>query len=107
MIGAPFQAGGSTFAVTVTGSSSTAVQATSTQNASNYLLTNVGTQTVWVVMSATSPGAAVIPVPGTPQNAIPILPNTYKVVAGSPNAWFVTIAASTGSTLYITPGDGN
>jgi hypothetical protein len=107
MIGAPFTAMGQTFAITVTATSSTAVQATGNQ-ASDYLLTNVGTQVVWASYSqAASIGAVVIPVPGTPQAAIPIQANSSRVISAGPNSYFVTIAASTGSTLFITPGDGN
>ena len=107
MIGAPFTASGATAAITVTGSSSTAVQVTGNQ-ASDYLMTNVGTQVVWVAYSQSSSiGAVVIPVPGTPQNAIPIQAGSSRVISAGPNSYFVTIAAAVGSTLYITPGDGN
>jgi hypothetical protein len=116
----PFQPQGNTAAITVIATSSTAVQVPNAQGttlgAGNFMLTNVGTQTAFVTVTppivagaTTTAGtatAAVIPVPGTPANAIPVAANTQVIRSFAPGSWFTTIAAATGSTLYVTPGDG-
>lgn len=116
-----FNPQGSTVAITVTAASSTAVQVPSAQGAGlgpgGYLLTNIGSQTVFMAFtgarqadqSLTAAGtaaAAVIPAPGTPANGVPLLAGTSQSMTLPPGAWFTTIAAGAGSTLYITPGDG-
>lgn len=117
----PFTPQGNTVAITVTAASSTAVQVPNVQGSGlgsgNYLLTNIGTQTVHMAFTAarqsdqslTTAGtavAAVIPVPGTPANGVPLLAGTSQTMTLPPGAWITTIAAAVGSTLYITPGDG-
>ena len=117
----PFTPQGNTVAVTVTGTSSTAVQAPNIQGvglgSGQYTVTNIGTQTVFIVATnarqsdgslttAAQAAAAVIPVNGTPANGFPILANTSQTLTFSPGAWFTAIASATGSTLYLSPGDG-
>lgn len=117
----PFAPQGNTVAITVAATSSTAVQVPNTQGAGlggpNFLVTNIGTQTVFVaatgarqsdgsLTAAATATAAVIPVNGTPANGWPVLANTSQTITLPPGAWITTIAAATGSTLYVTPGDG-
>lgn len=117
----PFAPQGNTVAITVIASSSTGVQVPNAQGAglgaSNYLLTVIGTQTVFVAVTAArqsdqtltiaaTASAAVITIPGTPANGVPLLAGTSQTMTLPPGAWITTIAAGAGSTLYITPGDG-
>jgi len=115
----PFAPQGNTVAITVTGSSSTAVQVPSGQGAGlgsgNYMLTVVGTTNIFFVATppvigsaittAATAAAAVIPT-GSPANGVPLLGGSAQTITLAPGSWITTIAGATGSTLYITPGDG-
>ena len=80
----------------------------------NYILTNTGSNTVWVAyaLPATVGGAAptvtvVAPTDGSPANGYPVLAGSKESVTGPPNAYFSAIcAAGLTSKLYITPGEG-
>ncbi len=64
------------------------------------LLSNIGTQVVWVSATTT----AAIPASGGSTASFPILPNTQLTVTLPGSATLSTIAAATGSTLYATQG---
>lgn len=61
------------------------------------LFTNVGSQTVFIRMDSTAV---------TVNNGIPILPNTQVTFGVNFGATPRAIAAATGSTLYLTLGNG-
>lgn len=109
---------GNTVAITVTGTSSTAVQVPNVQGTNlgpgNYLLQAVGTVSPvfvavtpaivnGVITTSATATAAVIPVNGTPANGIPLVTGQLYPFTVSPGSWFTTIASGAGSTLYITP----
>lgn len=112
----PYMPQGNTVAITVGATSSTPIQVPNAQGTSGlgpsqYRVTNVGTQTVFFTFGTVQQGAAgtaacVIPTAGVPANGMPVLSNSSEVVTLSPGCWVATIAAATGSVLYLTPGDG-
>lgn len=63
-----------------------------------YLLTNVGTVTVFVIFGA-SPVV-------TASNGIPLQAGSAQTFTGPENSVVQCIAAGVGSTLYVTPGEG-
>jgi hypothetical protein len=77
-------------------------------NQTSYLFTNVGANTVFFAFGTTTPGsnpaASTVTVSAT--TGTPLLPNTAQTFSGPANAWVAVIAAATGNTLYVTPGDG-
>lgn len=91
-------------AITVTASVTTTTLATgmtakAAQNAECYLFTNSGANTVF--FSWTNANV-------TTSNGTPVLPNTAQTFKGPPvaNATLYVIAAATGNTLFVTPGEG-
>lgn len=96
----PFMSQGTTN-VAVTASAQTLALSTFTVTGATQkqvVLTNVGTQTVFLRWDAT---------PVTLTNGLPVLANS-QIVVSMPNAVTATtvISASTGSTLYATVGAG-
>lgn len=94
--------------VAVTGTAATLTLSTATTSArirsidnlglKQLVLTNVGTQTVFVTVDGTTATAA---------NGMPLLPNSQVVVSVDfSQATVSAIASSTGSTLYATLGIG-
>ncbi len=69
-------------------------------------LLNVGTNVVFVAWATGAPPTAVAPVSGTPQNSIPLLPNSSEVFLLPDGAYLAAIAAATGNTLYASVGQG-
>jgi hypothetical protein len=68
----------------------------------NFRIANVGTQTVFFLAAGQGQAAPV----ATAANGIPLLPNTAETFTLPPNPQISAIAASTGSTLYVTSGEG-
>ncbi len=100
----PFEPQTETAAITV-GTAASSVQAPALAGGvagsqSQYLLTNVGSQVVWVSVV----GAAAIPVPGTNTASFPITAGTQSILTLPTGATLSVIAAATGSTLYVTQG---
>ena len=96
----PFQPIGATANIAVTGTAQSFSLPTAIDDPiglRQYVLTNVGTQTVFVLVSGTA----------TTANGYPLLANTKETISldGSVTALSV-IAGSTGSTLYATAGFG-
>lgn len=92
--------GNQTVNVTVGTSSASVSVASNLQT--NYVLTNVGTNTIFYNICA--PGASCT---ATTTTSAPMLPNSQFVITGPPNMVIAAISASTGNTLYITPGEGS
>lgn len=64
----------------------------------NVRLTNIGSQTVFILIDNATVATVV--------NAMPLLPNTTEVFAVGTNSAVQHIAAAVGSTLYATSGLG-
>ena len=74
----------------------------------DYRVSNIGTQTVFIataVPGATAP-TATIPGDGTNAAVLLIAPNETRTFSFQYGTQFAAIAAATGSTLYISCGDG-
>lgn len=106
---------GNTACLSVTSTAHSAVQVSGGGPANmNYVVTNVGPNTAWIVGAAPGPNgapaptlAAVAPTDGTPANGYPILAGSKESLTYPPNSYFSAItAATTTATLYITPGEG-
>lgn len=101
-----------TYALTVTGSSATVTIPTPSSislpvSLINYVMTNVGTQTIFVnVQGADSSPTAAIPSSGSSSTCTPIIANTQVSFSFPAGVVIAAIAADTGSTLYVTPGSG-
>lgn len=77
-------------------------------NATQRLVFNAGTKTVFLAWGAAVSVVAAIPVVGTPANGTPIAAGAIMTLSFPPNAYFAAVCASgETSTLYITPGEGN
>lgn len=72
-------------------------------NDTNYLLTNIGANVVFIELSPAAPAAAAA---ATVANSIPLLPNSQEIVSGPPNAQLSVIAGAVGNSIYVTPGEG-
>ncbi len=72
----------------------------------HLLLTNDGTNIVYIALGTDNTVAAAIPVNGTPANGIPLLPNTQMQIFAGTGTYIAAIAGATGNTLFITPGYG-
>ena len=96
-----FQPMGPTANVTVTTSSASVTVNSGIQVPRSLYLVNVGTQTVFVAFGNSVTGATAAAATG-----LPLLPNTAKVFDVPGTQVVAAIAAATGSTLYITPGEG-
>jgi hypothetical protein len=73
-------------------------------NDTNYLLTNIGANVVFIEFSQAAPAAVAA---ATVANSIPLLPNSQEIMSGPPNAQLSVIAGAAGNTVYVTPGEGN
>ena len=102
MLTSPFYPLYPTVNVAVTATSAT-VQSNSGGHVAQYLLTNVGTNVVFVTLADPTITASPTATTGA---STPILPNSYKVLSGPVNALVAAVASATGNTLYITPGEG-
>jgi hypothetical protein len=92
---------GNTVALTVgTTSSNVNVVTTSTQ----CVVTNIGTNVVYVAFGTDDTITAAIPAAGTPANGMPILPNAKMELQLGNASYVAAIATATGNTLMITPG---
>jgi hypothetical protein len=65
----------------------------------NYRIANIGTNVVFIEIGVGTPTAALA-------TSMPLLPNAVESFTGPPGATIAAIAASTGNTIYITPGEG-
>ena len=72
----------------------------------HLLLTNSGSNVVYVVLGTDNTVTAAIPASGTPEYGIPILPNSQTMLYAGTGTWIAAIAAATGNTLFVTPGSG-
>ena len=70
---------------------------------SQFALFNSGSQVVWVSVTNT----AAIPTSGANSNSFPVPPGTQPIYTLPAASSFSVIAAATGSTLYITQGNGD
>lgn len=96
----PFVLAGNSQALTVgTADSSVTLDAGIT----SVRIVNSGTNIVFVNFGA----AAVIPVPGTPEPGMALLPNTVETFSVAAGTTLHAIASATGNTLYITDGQGS
>ena len=86
----------------VTGTSQTlATSAQGTiQGLCAYRIANIGTQTVFIDFSSSSTATI------TTTTGFPVLPNSVEIFRDMPHAYVVAIAAATGSTIYVTLGEG-
>lgn len=104
---------GNTIAVAAAASAPAGIQAPvftkfDPQNAGQYRFVNGGVTTVFIGTGATAAEAAanaVAPVGGSPTAAIPLLPGAVEIIRFNKDTFFSGYAAS-GTTVYITPGQG-
>jgi hypothetical protein len=78
------------------------------QNVGQYRFVNGGVTTVFIGTGATAAEAmanSVAPVGGSPAAAIPLLPGAVEIVRFNKDTYFSGYAAS-GTTVYVTPGQG-
>ena len=93
----PFGKAASTQNIAVSGTSQSVTIAAASGPAGTVRLTNIGTQTVFVSFGAAAVAAT----------SMPILADTTEIFSVPLGATTVhAIAASTGSTLYVTEGTG-
>ncbi len=107
---APFLINGLTGTFTGATSAPTPVQvsADATSQAQQYVLTNVGSVTVFVAWGSDADHAtrrAIIPT-STATRTYPLLAGTQVVVTGPLNAYFTGITSSGTAIVYVTPGIG-
>lgn len=90
----------STVSLAVTGSSQT-LNTDTEGRLIHFRLVNAGTQTIFLEFGSnmTSPTAST-------STSLPMLANTVEVFTLPPKCIVAAIAATTGSTLYVTPGEG-
>jgi len=106
-----FRVQGNTIAIAATTSVSTPVQIQTTfaPGSNRFRVINSGSITVFLSAGDTAAEATancVIPIPGTPQNCIPLLPGTDEILTYTQEVFFATITASSTAIIYITPGNG-
>lgn len=106
-----FQVQGNTIAIAATTSASTPVQAQTVfaPGSNRFRVINPSATLVFLSVGDTSAEATancVIPIPGTPQNCIPLLPGTDEILTFTQGVYFATITSGGSTTIYITPGDG-
>jgi hypothetical protein len=89
----PFSPKGDTVNIAVTG---TAQDLALTEGHGTVRIANVGNQTVFIHFQTTA----------TVSNGIPLLANSAEVFAKGAASSLSVIAAGTGSTLYVTTGEG-
>lgn len=99
-------------AITVGTSATVGVQALASSGegqVNNYLVSNATAQACFIGVgpdAVSAAAAAVVPVPGAATPAIYLQPNSTQSFTLSPRSWFSTIAPTSTTTVYITPGDG-
>lgn len=81
---------------------SAAVPAPAVTNLANYRFTNIGANTIFLQFA---PAGAAAPV-AVAATSMPMAPNSVEVFTLPPNTQVAAIAAATGNTLYVTPGEG-
>ena len=106
-----FRVQGNTIAIAATTAASTPVQVQTlfSPGSNRFRIINSGLVIVFLSFGNTAAEATtncVIPIPGTPQNCIPLLPGTDEILTFVPNAYFTGITGSSTAAIYITPGDG-
>jgi hypothetical protein len=98
---------GKTYALSVTSSSHSAVLINSTTNeqVNHTTFLNTGTSAIAVKWGTTDPGAAVLPVDGTPADFVLPASMTQPVIVATPQApyYLTAISASATGVLYVTP----
>lgn len=72
------------------------------QNEVAFRIANIGTQVIFILVAARGQPSPV----ATVANGIPILANTVETLTLPPNPQIGVIAGATGSTMYVTPGEG-
>ena len=104
---APFNPQGATVTFTSAATAPTPVQAvSSTGAASNYLISNTGTTTVFLGVGVTAALATTNSATVTSSgNAIPILAGTTQTLTFVANSYF-TGTSTASCVVYVTPGDG-
>ncbi len=105
-----FQAKGLTVCISVTATSSTAVQVPGDGDTYSYLITNsaASANIAFVTINNSTAGlASSAAVSGTPGQGIPVDIGKSIVINGPQNAYLTAICGSGGTaTVYATPGDG-
>lgn len=106
-----FQVQGNTIAIAATTAASTPVQIQTvfSPGSNRFRIINSGLVIVFLSFGNTAAEATtncVIPIPGTPQNCIPLLPGTDEILTFTQEGYFAAITSSGTATIYITPGDG-
>ncbi len=72
----------------------------------HLLLTNVGSNVIYIALGTDNTVSAAIPSAGTPAHGLPLLPNSQLMIYAGTGTWIAAIAAATGNTLFVTPGNG-
>lgn len=106
-----FQIQGNTIAIAATTAASTPVQIQTgfSPGSTKFRIINSGLVIVFLSFGKTAAEATtncVIPIPGTSQNCIPLLPGTDEILTFTQDSYFATITSSGTATIYITPGIG-
>ena len=102
---------GKTVKLTAASSPPEAVQVSSTTLGGNqYRVINISSNTACFLSYAQTKNAAEfncnIPIVGSSQTVLPLLPQTDEILSFVPNAYFTAITIAGNCELYITPGDG-
>ena len=72
----------------------------------HLLLTNSGSNVVYIALGTDNTVSAAIPASGAPASGIPLLPNSQTILYAGTGTYVAAIAAATGNTLFVTPGNG-
>lgn len=72
----------------------------------HLLLTNNGSNVIYVALGTDNTVTAAIPAPGTPAKGIPLLPNSQLMIYAGTGTYIAAISSATGNTLLVTPGNG-
>jgi hypothetical protein len=110
-VSAPFQPYGNTitFTANISGSIPTPVQTTGgTFSTSQYLVSNVGANDVFVsysTVSATATANCVVPT-GTATAVVPVFARTQVIFTTATGSYFCGITSAGTSAVYVTPGVG-
>ena len=108
----PAVQGGSTNANTIalnaaTSSSPTALRTGNLGQNTDVLVTNSGSNTVFITWGNSSSIAAVAPTAGTPANGVPVLAGETMVLGMGFATYVDAVTLTSTSLVYFTPGQGS